>query len=819
MMTIAKAEPKYTPKSFQTLKGHCVDALKLFKAYIETNEGVIKQFCDRWQLDKSSFLRSMMFTIYFHDVGKLTKQFQENIKNGKSSPNYPHALYALYILNQIEFPYLLGKSLEKAAIVGHHTELYSELYNYDFETPSFLEHEIKNFVKDMKNVHKDMEFDKWFLFDDLEIQPLPEPRKFGGTLELYLTRLKREDSLYDGAAKYKFKSVFSYIFSILKICDWYSSAEFKDFVKCHDGTVFDSIMENPNKYISHLLIDDIYEKIFGKNKPYEYQMDEQGKLCGDVPFYGMLFAPCGRGKTEAALIWALKCMKKYNRNRIIFVMPTQITSNAMWERFCKLLGEKNPDENEIIRSGKQHVGLFHGHSFEKLKTVMKDEEDLEPEELDEINDENSKGNIFFKEITVTTIDHLIYSFIHGFSHADFAFGNLQNAIVIFDEVHYYEKQTTQHILTLLELFKKIEIPHLLMSGTLPKFFIDKAKEINSGYVGPFTDKEGLNFTPFKIEFLRKEKLITKNWINEKIINEIIENYHKGLLQFIILNTVERSKMIYDALILRLKDTTKIILHHSQFTYTDRAEKEKILQNLKENKSMHFILVATQVIEISLDISCDVMYTELAPIDAIGQRGGRLNRNGKTWISDACEHIMKIFIPEEFEDDDSKHRPYDPKLLKSTADLIVNAAYSYSKLKDVCDKVYLDYQLDIPTSLRDIFRECILFGHSPSVIAFSTEEKGRLIQIRSENVQKFDVIPQEYYAEEECNLIADNQAKVPIWWYKKDEKEHGLSKWFIQVPKKLGKKTILYWVIKIPYTKERGFKIHDILEDLSQDNII
>jgi len=808
----AKAEPRDSPKHFQTLRGHTIDSLKILKAYIEVNSDVIEQFCERWRLDKESFLKSLFITVYLHDIGKLTEEFQRNIRNGKPAQKYPHAFYALFVLNEINFPPLLDAPVEKAAILGHHTQLYSQLYAGDetFNKPLFLEEDINAFVRNSKDIYIELGFDKWFLFDGLNINSLPESRKFWGILRDYRNDVITETSLFED--KEKLKSIFSYIFSILETCDYYSSAEFSEFVSGYRGSnsEFDSVMEEPEKYVPHLPIDELYKKILDEFTPYGYQKDEPGKLCNNVPFYGLLFAPCGRGKTEAALLWALKALKKYKRNKIIFAMPTQITSNAMWERFCELFGNGH-EKSERIESGKKYVGLFHGKSFIKLKEEKErekeDGEDLTTEDLDEIRGENFKGNIFFKPITVTTIDHLIYSFIHGFSQADFALGNLQNAVIVFDEVHYYEKQTLEHLLTLLELFKKIEIPHLLMSGTLPKFFIEKAKEINDEYEGPFTDDEGLSFKPFKV-VLSGEKLVAKAWINEEVIDEIVENYQKGLIQFIILNTVERSKLVYDSLIKRLpqsEEPPRIILHHSQFTYKDREWKErKILQSLNEEKLRPFILVATQVIEISLDISCDIMYTELAPGDALGQRGGRLNRKGRTWSSNGFEHTMKIFIPEDLTDGTPKKRPYDPDLLTKTSEIIENGPYSYLKLKDVCDKIYSDYALSIPTSLRNVFNECCLFGPSPYEINFGDEEKDRLIQLRSEEVQKFDVIPWDYYNEEERNLITENQAKVPIWWYYQDLKEHGKEHCFIQVPKKVGRKERYYWVTTIPYNKEKGF---------------
>jgi CRISPR-associated endonuclease/helicase Cas3 len=880
MKVVGKAEPKYTPNYFQTLHGHTIDSLKILKAYMETNSDVIGQFCDRWQLDKESFLKSLFMTVYLHDIGKLTKQFQENIRNGRSSQKYPHAFYALFILNEIDFSSLLDVPIEKAAILGHHTQLYSQLYSgyEEFNKPSFLEEEIDSFIRNSKKVYIELGFNKWFSFNGLDIHLLPKFKSL--KMDRYRKNVLNETSSFEGKEKLKLKSIFCYILSILKTCDDYSSAEFSEFVERYSGSdsVFNSVMEEPDKYVPRLYVDTPYEKVLGKHTPYDYQKDDQGKLCGDVPFYGLLFAPCGRGKTEAAIIWALKAMKKYRRNKIIFAMPTQITSNAMWERFCRLFDEykfslklkhkellqykeidsdlgiqfetnKHPLSDKAIlsklddkkwkisdgtfeyilreedarlnvyESGKKYVGLFHGKSFIKLKwdkrEEKEDEEDLTTDDLEEIRGENFKGNIFFKPITVTTIDHLIYSFVHGFSQADFALGNLQNAVIVFDEVHYYEKNlddhnksTLDHLATLLQILKQMKIPNLLMSGTLPDFFVDEVKKINPEYTGPFTDNKGLGFEPFKLN-LSKEKLVTKEGTNKEVINEIVENYNNGLIQFVILNTIERSKLIYDDLIKRLPpqstDSPRIILHHSQFTYKDRADKEKaIIKNLNEENIRPFILVATQVIEISLDISCDIMYTELAPGDAIGQRGGRLNRKGRTWTSNGLENTMKIFMTEELDDDNPKKKPYDPNLLKRTIKVMEDGPCSYSRLKRICDIVYQDYRLITPTRVRKVFDECCLFGRKPYEINFSDEEKSRLIQIRSDGVQKFDVIPWEYYANDEKNLIVENQARVPIWWYKQDEKEHQEVFCFERVPKKVGRKEKYYWVTRIPYSKQKGF---------------
>ena len=801
-------------KFFQTFEGHILDSLKILHRYIETNLDVIDQFCERWQLDKESLLKSMFITVYLHDIGKLTAEFQNNIKNGRFSFKFPHAYNALSILSNIDLPSLLGVPLEEAAIMGHHSQLSNNIFeNFTtFGVPSFLQEDIAVFIKKSKIIHNDLSFDKWFRFEDLKILSQEDKNLTRLQHRGYRNHVMNAIAYFED--KEKIKSVFCFLLSILKTCDFYSSAEFSEFIIRYDGTntEFNSILKAPEKYVLRPATESIYERVLNNNEPYSYQREDVGKLCGDVPFFGLLFAPCGRGKTEAALIWALKAAQKYRRNKIVFAMPTQITSNAMWERFCKLFGE-GKTEPEQVENGKLQVGLFHGKSLIILKDTMKNEaesdESLDYESAEDITEakgENFKGNVFFKPINVTTIDHLVYSFIHGFPQADFAAGNLQNAIIVFDEVHYYEKQTLEHLMTLLELLQKMRIPALLMSGTLPEFFIKKVKEINEEFQCLYSDDEGILFEPFKISISCSRPLVQQGQVNGQVVNEIVENYRKGLVQFVILNTIERSKSFYTALKNQLPEAEEtIVLHNSQFTYRDRADKEKnLLKNLKEKKTRPFILVATQVIEISLDISCDIMYTELAPADALGQRGGRLNRKGQNWSSGGLEYEMKVFITEELFDENPEEKPYVPSLLEKTRDTIEHERpYSYLKLKHLCDSVYADYELTTPTNLRAVFCRCSLFGFAPYDINFGDEEKGREFQLRNDDEQKIDVIPWDCYKGDNKGLDVEYQVPIPLFRFRQYEKAQLITREF-----KGGKKW--YWVARIPYSKETGFDFSALL---------
>jgi len=277
----------------------------------------------------------------------------------------------------------------------------------------------------------------------------------------------------------------------------------------------------------------------------------------------------------------------------------------------------------------------------------------------------------------------------------------------------------------------------------------------------------------------------------------VQNYQKGLTQFVILNTVEQAKKMYLSLKEKLKsfeNVPKLLLYHSQFIYKDRIKKEEeIYERLKEKP---FILVATQVIEVSLDISCDIMYSELAPPDAIGQRAGRLNRKGKEW-KNKIEHVLKIYLPE-------KHLPYEETLLNKVQEVVKDyqKPLDYQEIKEFCDKIYTDYLLDTPTDLLSFFRECTIFGYNWKDITFDGEE-GRMFRVRDEKIQHIDVLPECIYEkEDEKAFKVENMAKIPLYYVLEDlKKELG---YFYQKEVKRGGKSKTYWICRYPYTYELGF---------------
>ncbi|MEF8848501.1 MAG: CRISPR-associated helicase Cas3' [Candidatus Thermoplasmatota archaeon] len=731
---------------YQSLIGHTIDSLKILKTYLDINKDIIKGYCKKWELDFAQFVNSTYKTVFLHDIGKICKEFQDNIKEGRASSKYPHALYSFQLSKGINYPTLLKTPIERLAILGHHTQLHTEIYGglLTKKVPTYMNEEIKNFIFKSEDLFKKLGFSNLAKFTGMEIEEIAKFNDFQ-----LMKELRRYKAGSFDETNIRLKSIYSFILSILQTCDDFSSANFKSYIqnKPTNTIFYNSVLDRPADFTPFIELDDIKNKILENHNPYKFQKE----ILEECPKYATIFAPCGRGKTEAALMWALKSLKKYKRNKIIFALPTQVTSNAMWERLCCLFGE-GKTQKARFQNGKKMIGLFHGKSFLKQKKKSEGHEYINP------RDENFKGNVLFKPITITTIDHLMYSAVHGFSQADFAFGNLQNAVVIFDEAHYYEKQTLEHLIAFYRLLTSLDIPHLLMSGTLPSFLINEIKKFND--YKSFEDKKGLNNSPFKI--IKKENyMVEKDKVNLDIMKKIVSEFNDGEDVFILLNTVERSKRIYEQLksMVQKNVSDRIVLYHSRFTHQHRLKKEDIIKRYNESNKP-YVLVATQVIEISLDISADKMYSEIAPPDAIGQRGGRLNRKGKHWENDK-KHMMNLYLPEN-------EHPYNKEVFKKTIKELekFEGICNYKIIKNFCDKVYESYKLNSKTNLygtsENFFDKGVLFG-PPYFSISSPDEKGRSLNLRNEKIRKIDVVPQSIYnknAEEALKI--ENQVQIPYY---------------------------------------------------------
>ena len=299
-------------------------------------------------------------------------------------------------------------------------------------------------------------------------------------------------------------------------------------------------------------------------------------------------APTGWGKTAVALL-RIKYMKP---RRVFYVLPT-ITAIREFEKALR------------DRFGPEYVGeYFYFADVEYL---------VGREELEEPEYPMTFYRYFIPKIVITTIDQLLLATLQ-FGRYNLRRYNLRDSLLIFDEFHLLTPQMIGALNAIFEELTDIyNFSALLMSATPSKTYVDALKET-------LKERGGVERRVLRDQYeqLRRHRIkrVDKpllDFLQEK------ESELKGRRLLVISNTVEGAVQAYN--ILRRAGRRGVRLIHGRFAYTDRRRKEESISEAET-------LVSTQVAEVSLDVSYDVLVTELAPIPSLIQRFGRVNRYRK-----------------------------------------------------------------------------------------------------------------------------------------------------------------------------------------------
>ncbi|MCL0089669.1 CRISPR-associated helicase Cas3' [Dehalococcoidia bacterium] len=345
--------------------------------------------------------------------------------------------------------------------------------------------------------------------------------------------------------------------------------------------------------------------IFGgeKKKPRPFQ-----KKLGTIEGSATLRAPTGSGKTEAAILWA---QKNQNLNtRLFYVLPYTASINAMYRRLRKIFGE--------------NVGLLHHRATASLYQMLADDADtlshLDKQDIAKTISELSREMYF--PIRVCTPHQILRHTLRG-KGWEAMLAEFPQACFIFDEIHAYDPRVVGLTLASANLLGKWGCHSLFLSATLPEFLYQLIREVMGDI--PFVEPDP-NQNEDKQILDRKRHWITVEKSNIlDHVEEVVESCSESPSTLIVCNHVSSAQKVYSEIKRRIKTLEPekdIVLLHSRFTHEDRTRKESIITR---SKKIPKILVATQVVEVSLDIDFEKGYLEPAPIDALAQRMGRINR--------------------------------------------------------------------------------------------------------------------------------------------------------------------------------------------------
>lgn len=379
--------------------------------------------------------------------------------------------------------------------------------------------------------------------------------------------------------------------------------------------------------------------------------EKMSAVIGKTKDPGMIIieAPMGIGKTEIALTAAEQLGFSAGENGFFMGLPTQATSNAMFERIDQWLKQVAESEH-----AKLPIKLMHGKAqFNPIYRAIPIAENIDSDSDSDadsavvVNSWFTGKKTILNEFSVGTIDNLLLMGLKQ-KHLFLKHLGLANKIVVIDEVHAYDVYMTSYLKKVLRWLGAYHVPVIALSATLPK---QKRNELLQAYCkGKFGTKhfqaesgwENEQSYPL-LSILDGKKMVQVNHFEQEsfnkisvhirrlkaddmdLVNKISATIEKGGIAGVIVNTVRRAQQLAR---LMPKGIPTLILH-SAYLSSDRTKREQKLQNLigkNGKRPKRLIVIGTQVLEQSLDIDFDVLFTDIAPMDLILQRIGRLHRH-------------------------------------------------------------------------------------------------------------------------------------------------------------------------------------------------
>jgi CRISPR-associated endonuclease/helicase Cas3 len=365
----------------------------------------------------------------------------------------------------------------------------------------------------------------------------------------------------------------------------------------HTGTLPASHLQRPADLLARLNLQE--------NGLYAHQ-----KACAEIQGSAVLIAPTGSGKTEAALLWACAQAEEGRPvSRLFYTLPYQASMNAMYDR----LKDTFPEQ----------VGLEHGRSTLALYRRFLDQDYTPQQAARSAKWGKNLARLNYFPLRVLS-PYQILKAAYRLKGYESLLSDYFDAVFVLDEVHAYDAARLAMILGMVKyLAEKFRARFFIMSATLPTLLQERFKVALGDYAA-------VRATPDLFARFRRHTLILRDsdLLAEGNLARMAKVAQSGQSVLICCNTVGRAQAAYDEMQTRLQGAAEVVLLHGRFNGQDRLAKEKIIREATGSRSQNrrpVVLVATQVVEVSLDIDLDVIYTDPAPLEALIQRFGRINR--------------------------------------------------------------------------------------------------------------------------------------------------------------------------------------------------
>ena len=743
-MTVFFAKPD------QTYREHLDSVYASWRQTIDVTQPLIKRFARQCNFAVDDLLHASLLTIALHDVGKMIAPFQEmmaTIRAGQAydtRQNYRHELVSfLYIASQLERSTPACKPLVMLgalAVAGHHKLLNSDLTSFERERTAASPLQLPAGIHEAFEVAANL-FERQGghmginSTDRLQQLEHADPYKNVAALIPYVYKYVSQEGFERSRLTY------ALLKGILHYADWHGSG---------NAPVNYALKTDTETFVHHLS-----ERCETKGIAYDGLKPFQDACAGHDGDL-ILSAPTGSGKTEAALLWALTNVARMRGAKVLYLLPTMVTANSIWQRLVDVFDIEN-------------VGLT--HSTANLFKLAHARERGE-EEQDQWTNRASYlfDQTFMKPATVATVDQLLTI---GFNSRRWTVKaiNAANAVVIVDEVHAYDGWTLGLLISTIQHFSRLGTRFLLMSATLPA-------HVRSLLQTALPD--AVHIADDTLSHEKRSAYFVKDVRVQEDQGAIARAVREGKRALVVVNTVKQCQDLAEQL-----HELKPVCYHSQFILKDRKRIEASIAQAR-------LVVATQVVEVSLDIDFDWLFTECAPADALVQRAGRVNRyrdptrDSRVFLYKASEKAERVYDSEFF---------YDPvtniSLIEATYAAFKEAgsAISEADLLRIVETVYRNYDVLGSEAFVDATEQYALSQSARAGIFDSRLLEDKDEVTRRVKYETASVVPL-CYKEEVLSLPPAErrwyEVKLPLWYVQKHRHEEaGITFCDVIYDKKLG----------------------------------
>ena len=343
-------------------------------------------------------------------------------------------------------------------------------------------------------------------------------------------------------------------------------------------------------------------------------------------------AQTGMGKTEAGLLWI-------SDNKGFFILPIRTAINAIYDRTKKYISSYGGNLEE-------QLGLLHSSSLEYLLLQSEDDkyddkdEYIDKKEYKEIIEYEKIAKQLSLPINVSTIDQL-FDFVYKYPAYELKLTTLSYSKIVIDEIQMYGPDLLAYLVYGLERIVEQGGKVAILTATLPPF----VKELLSKNIKFKIKEDGFTDNSKRHNLKILDKRIDSNDICDKY--EENEKLNKSNKILVVCNSITQAQNLYEE-ISNILGSENLHILHSKFIKCERLSKESEIiefgKTYKDNKSNELdkqsgIWISTSIVEASLDIDFDYLFTELQDLNSLFQRLGRCNRKGK---KDSSENNCYIY---------------------------------------------------------------------------------------------------------------------------------------------------------------------------------